>query len=94
MAKRIIGRHVIAYTGSSLFLSLFFSTKKCPPQKEINIDARDTKSEVKPNRSFLGKSLRKSFCWYREVSRERNKNKEVTEKPRATSEDVAKMSNS
>ena len=93
MAKRITGRHVIAYTGSALFLSLYLSTKKCPPQREININARDTKSVVKPNRSFLGKSLRKSFCWYREVRIERNKNKEVTEKPRATSEDVAKMSN-
>ena len=93
MAKRITGRQVIAYTGSALFLSLSLCTKKCPPQKAINIDARDTKSEVKPNRSFLGKSLQKSFCWYREVRMERNKNKEVTEKPRATSEGAAKMSN-
>ena len=93
MAKRITSRQVIAYTGSALFLSLSLCTKKCPPQKEINIDTRDTKSEVKPNRSFLGKSLQKSFCWYQEVRMERNKNKEVTEKPRATSKDAAKMSN-
>ena len=82
MAKRITGRHVIAYTGSALFLSLSLSTKKCPPQKEININTRDTKSEVKPNRSFLGKSLRTSFSWYREVSTERNKNKEVRDRTR------------
>nr|POE69635.1 hypothetical protein CFP56_14440 [Quercus suber] len=51
----------------------------------------DTKREVKPISSFVGKSLRKSFCSYREVRMERNVNKEVMEKHRATSEEIAKM---
>ena len=88
-----MGKHVTAYTGSALFFNLSLSTKKCPAQKEINIDAMDTKSEVNPSRSFLGKSLRKSFSWYREVRMARNKNKAVTEKHRATSEVTAKTSN-
>uniref|UniRef100_A0A7N2MDP1 Uncharacterized protein n=1 Tax=Quercus lobata TaxID=97700 RepID=A0A7N2MDP1_QUELO len=53
----------------------------------------DTKSEVNPSRSFLGRSLRKSFSWYLEVRIARNKNKAVTEKHRATSEVTAKTSN-
>ena len=36
MDKRIIGRHIIVYTGS------------------VNIDPVETKSNVRPSRSFLG----------------------------------------
>ena len=53
----------------------------------------DTNNEVKPSKSFPGKSTRKSFSWYREVRMERNKNKAVTEKHRATSEVTAKITN-
>ena len=73
--------------------SLSLSTKKCPAQKETNIAAMDKKSEVKPNSSFLGRELRKSFSWYLEVRMARNKNKAVTETHSATSEEMAKMSN-
>ena len=51
----------------------------------------DIRREVKPSRSFFGKSLRKSFCSYREVRMARNENKAVMEKQRAMSEKTAKM---
>ncbi|KAM4087420.1 hypothetical protein ACJW30_10G176700 [Castanea mollissima] len=90
MAKKTIGRHVAAYTGNALSFSLFLSIKKCPAQKETNIDVIDMKSEVKPSKSFFGKSLRKSLCSYREVRMERNENKAVMEKHKATREEMAK----
>ena len=51
----------------------------------------DTRREVKPSRSFFGKSLRKSFCSYQEVRMARNENKAMMEKQRVTSEEMAKM---
>ncbi|KAM3736612.1 hypothetical protein ACB098_10G177200 [Castanea mollissima] len=89
MDKRIIGRHIIVYTGNAVSFSLPSSQKNCPAQKEINIDPMETKSNVRPSRSFLGTWLPKSFCWYWEVSMVRNKNKAMIEKNRATSEAIA-----
>ena len=89
MEKKITGRHVTAYTRKALSFSLFLSIKKCPAQKETNIDVMDMKSEDKPTKSFLGKSLRKSFCSYLEVRMARNENKAVMEKHKATSEETA-----
>ena len=88
-----MGKHVTAYTRSALFFNLSLSTKKCPAQKETNIDATDMKSEVNPSGSFLGKLLRKSFSRYLQVRIARNENKAVTEKHRATNEVTAKTSN-
>ena len=51
----------------------------------------DTRREVKPSESFFGKSLRKSFCSYREVRMARNENSAVMEKHKAMSEETAKM---
>ena len=53
----------------------------------------DTNNDDKPTNSFLGKSFSKSFSWYREVSMERNITTEVTEKQRATRDDIAKALN-
>ncbi|KAJ9696110.1 hypothetical protein PVL29_008384 [Vitis rotundifolia] len=57
------------------------------------MEAMDKKSDVKPTRSFLGKSMRKSLSWYREVRMARNMITALTEKQSATREDMAKMSN-
>jgi hypothetical protein len=60
--------------------------KKCPAQNETNTDAIDVKSVVNPIRSFLGKSVTKSFSSNRDVSIERNKIRAVTEEQSATSD--------
>ncbi|TQD78508.1 hypothetical protein C1H46_035937 [Malus baccata] len=52
----------------------------------------DTNSDVSPTKSFLGRSLPKSFSWYRDVKMDRNMTMAVTEKQRATREAMAKMS--
>ncbi|RDX69197.1 Protein INAPERTURATE POLLEN1, partial [Mucuna pruriens] len=64
---------------------------KCPAQNETKTDAIDVKSVVNPRRSFLGKSIAKSFSWNRDVSIERNKTRAVTEEQSATSDVIAKM---
>ena len=92
-AKKVVGRQVTAYTGNAAYFSLSFSTKKCPAQKAINMEAIETSNDVKPSKSFLGRSLPKSFSWYRDVKMERNMTKAVTEKQSATSDDMAKTSN-
>ncbi|TQD78509.1 hypothetical protein C1H46_035938 [Malus baccata] len=51
----------------------------------------ETNSDVNPTKSFLGRSLPKSFSWYRDVKMARNMTMAVTEKQRATREAMAKM---
>ena len=65
----------------------------CPVQNEIIMEAMDAKSDVKPNKSFRGKSVEKSLSSYREVRIERNKTMEVIEKQRATSDEMEKALN-
>ena len=89
----VTGRQVTAYTGMAVYFSLSLRTKKCPAQKENNMELMDKKSDVKPMRSLFGKELPKSFSWYREVRMARNMITAVTEKQRATREVMAKMSN-
>ena len=57
------------------------------------MEAIDAKRHVKPRRSFLGKSMAKSFSWHRDVRIERKKTNAVIEKQRATKEAMAKASN-
>ena len=92
-AKNVIGRQVTAYTGNAAYFSSSFRTKKCPAQKAINIEAMETNSDVKPSKSFLGRSPPKSISWYRDVKMERNMTRAVTEKQSATSDEMAKTSN-
>ncbi|PON94970.1 hypothetical protein TorRG33x02_091690 [Trema orientale] len=56
------------------------------------MDAMDTNSDVSPTKSFLGRSLPKSLSWYRDVRIARNMTTEVTEKHKATSDEMAKTS--
>ncbi|RDX77179.1 hypothetical protein CR513_42735, partial [Mucuna pruriens] len=51
-------------------------------------------NDVKPNISFLGRSLPKSCSWYRDVSMDRNNASEVMEQHRAISDDMPKTLNS
>ena len=51
------------------------------------------KSDIKPSRSFLGKSIAKSSSWYRDVGIDRKNTRAVTEEQRATSDEMAKMLN-
>jgi hypothetical protein len=75
------------------YLKSSFRTKKCPEQNECKIDAIDVNSDVKPSRSFLGKSIAKSSSWYREVRIDRKKTRAVTEEQRAMSDEMVKMLN-
>lgn len=49
IAKNVTGKQVTAYIRNAAYFSLSLSTKKCPAQKEINTEAMDTKSDVKPS---------------------------------------------
>ena len=80
------------YTGYAAYLSLSSSTKKWPAQNAQTMEAMDTKSDVKPIKSFLGRSLPKSFSWYRDVRMERNMTNEVIEKQSAASDEAANTS--
>ncbi|KAK2386977.1 hypothetical protein QL285_060808 [Trifolium repens] len=51
------------------------------------------KRKLNPKRSFLGKSILKSFGSFREVRTERNTTSAVTEKQRPITEDKANASN-
>ena len=62
-------------------------------QNETNMEAIDAKSDVKPIKSFRGKSMEKSLSSYREVRIERKKTREVIEKQRATSDEMVKALN-
>lgn len=93
MAKNVTGRQVTAYTGNAAYFSSSLRTKKCPAQKDTRMAAMDTKRDDNPSNSFLGRSLRKSFTWYLEVRMARNMTTEVTEKQRATSDEIANMRN-
>lgn len=93
MAKNVTGRQVMAYTGNAAYRSSSLSTKKWPAQNDINMDAMDTKSDVSPTKSFLGRSLPKSFSWYRDVSMARNITTAVTEKHRAINDETANTLN-
>lgn len=66
--------------------------KTCPAQNDTSMEAMEANSDVKPRRSFLGKSDAKSFSWYREVRIERKKTSAVMEKQRATNDEMAKAS--
>ena len=59
----------------------------------MSIEAMETNSDVKPTKSFVGKSLPKSLSWYRDVKMARNMTTAVTEKQSATSDEMAKMLN-
>lgn len=63
-AKNVTGKQVIAYIGKAAYWSFSLSTKKWPAQKDNNMEPIDTKRDVNPTRSFLGRSLPKSFSWY------------------------------
>ena len=93
MAKNVTGKQVTAYTGNAAYFSSSLRTKKCPAQKDTKIAAMETKRDDKPSNSFLGRSLRKSLTWYLEVRMARNMTTEVTEKQRATSDEIANMRN-
>ena len=60
----------------------------------MRMEAMDTNSEVKPNRSLLGKLVPKSFSWYLDVRMARNMTKEVTEKQSATRDEILKWRSS
>ncbi|RDX77180.1 26S proteasome non-ATPase regulatory subunit 14-like protein [Mucuna pruriens] len=53
-------KQVTAYTGNAADLSLSFSTKKWPVQKQTIMEAMDMNNDVKPRMSFLGRYLPKS----------------------------------
>lgn len=67
---------------------------KCPAQKEVIMEAMDTKSDDKPIKSFLGRSLPKTFSWCRDVSMARNYMfRELTEMHRAINDETANSCN-
>ena len=92
IAKKMTGTHATAYSGKAS-LSLSLRRKKWAAQKQTNIAPKDSKREVNPSNSFLGKSLRKSFCWHLEVRITKNVITEVTEKARAIRDETPKIIN-
>ncbi|CAK7346528.1 unnamed protein product [Dovyalis caffra] len=94
IAKKLTGRQVTPYTGIAAYLSSSLSTKKCPAQKHTNMAAMDTNNDVKPIKTLFGRSFLKSLGWYLEVSIARNMTTEVTEKQRATRDEIANTLNS
>ena len=93
MAKIVIGKNVTVYTGNALKFNLSLRIKKCPEQKDTNIEAMATNSDVRPTKSFLGKLLPKSRSWYLDVSIDKNMTRAVTEKQRAMSDAMANTLN-
>lgn len=60
-AKKVTGKHMIAYMGYTANLSLFSTTKKSPAQNATSIEAIPMKREVSPRISFKGSPLLKSL---------------------------------
>ena len=75
-----------AYTRNAAYLNVSSRMKKWPGQKETSNETIDTKSDVKPIKSFTSKDFPKSFSVNRDVRMARNIIKEVTEKLRAISD--------
>ncbi|KAF5463256.1 hypothetical protein F2P56_019181 [Juglans regia] len=84
---------VATYTVYATYFNLLSITKRCPEQKEISIAAMEKNKDVKPIKSFIGKSFAKSLSLYLDVKMERNVTKAVTEKKSAMSDEMAKMWN-
>lgn len=93
IAKKVTGRQVTPYSGKAANFSSSLSTKKCPAQKHNNMAAMDTNNDVKPSKTFVGKSSPKSLASYLEVSIARNMITEVIEKQRATRDETANTLN-
>ena len=89
----VTGKQVAAYNGYATYLSCRSRRKIWPVQNETNTAAMDAKSDVKPSKSFRGKLMEKSRASYRDVIMVRKKTRAVTDKQRASSDEMVKALN-
>ncbi|CAL5425190.1 unnamed protein product [Camellia sinensis] len=88
-----MGGSAIKYSKTHASLTTPLRIKKCPPQKDINMEAMDRKSVIKPIRSIAGNLRRKSMAWCRVVRMARKMINAVSEKQSAASDEVEKTPN-